>query len=66
MIKAQRYRTQEKNREEALQRLQQLIQDVAITQKKTHTDKTDTQLAETTSRQQEQTQPTEGAARQGY
>lgn len=34
VIKAQRYRTQEKNREEALQRLQQLIQSVAQVQKK--------------------------------
>ena len=34
VIKAQRYRTQEKNREEALQRLQQLIRSVAIVQKK--------------------------------
>jgi ribosome-associated protein len=34
VIKAQRYRTQEKNREEALQRLQQLIQSVAVAQKK--------------------------------
>jgi len=34
VIKAQRYRTQEKNREEALQRLQQLIRSVAVTPKK--------------------------------
>lgn len=34
VIKAQRYRTQEKNREEALHRLGQLIQSVAVTQKK--------------------------------
>ena len=34
IIKAQRYRSQEKNREEALGRLQQLIRDVAVTQKK--------------------------------
>ena len=34
VIKAQRHRTQEKNREEALQRLQQLIQSVAAVQKK--------------------------------
>jgi len=33
VIKAQQYRTQEKNREDALYRLQQLIQSVAITQK---------------------------------
>lgn len=34
VIKAQRYRTQEKNREEALERLQQMIQSVTVTQKK--------------------------------
>lgn len=34
VIKAQRFRTQEKNREEALQRLQQLVQSVARVQKK--------------------------------
>lgn len=34
IIKAQRYRTQEKNRDDALQRLQQLIRAVAVTQKK--------------------------------
>ncbi len=34
VIKAQCYRTQEKNREEALQRLQQLIRSVALVQKK--------------------------------
>lgn len=34
VIKAQRFRTQEKNREEALQRLQLLIQSVAQVQKK--------------------------------
>ena len=34
IIKAQQYRTQEKNREAALQRLQELIRSVAITQKK--------------------------------
>ena len=33
IIKAQQYRTQEKNREDALQRLQQLIKSVTITQK---------------------------------
>jgi ribosome-associated protein len=34
IIKAQQYRTQEKNRDAALQRLQELIRSVAITQKK--------------------------------
>jgi len=34
IIKAQRYRTQEKNRAEALERLQHLIKSVAIVQKK--------------------------------
>jgi ribosome-associated protein len=34
VIKAQRFRTQEKNREDALTRLQQLIQSVAVVQKK--------------------------------
>jgi len=34
IIKAQQYRSQEKNREAALQRLQELIRSVAITQKK--------------------------------
>ena len=34
IIKAQQFRTQEKNREDALQRLQQLIKSVAVTQKK--------------------------------
>lgn len=34
IIKAQRYRTQEKNREDALQRLQELVQSVAVTKKK--------------------------------
>ena len=34
VIKAQRFRTQEKNREDALQRLQELIRSVAATQKK--------------------------------
>ena len=34
IIKAQRYRTQEKNRVEALQRLQELIKSVAIVRKK--------------------------------
>ena len=34
IIKAQRYRTQEKNRLEALERLQQLIKSVAVVQKK--------------------------------
>lgn len=34
IIKAQQYRTQEKNREDALQRLQQLIRKAAIVQKK--------------------------------
>ena len=34
IIKAQRYRTQEKNRDDALQRLQALIQSVAVTKKK--------------------------------
>ena len=33
IIKAQRYRTQEKNREDALQRLQELIQSVAVVAK---------------------------------
>lgn len=34
IIKAQRYRTQEKNRTEALERLQELIKSVAVVQKK--------------------------------
>lgn len=34
IIKAQQYRTQEKNRDAALQRLQELIRSVAVTQKK--------------------------------
>ena len=34
IIKAQRYRTQEKNRDDALRRLQELIQGVAVTKKK--------------------------------
>lgn len=34
VIKAQRFRTQEKNRTEALERLQDLIKSVAVTQKK--------------------------------
>ncbi|MDH5190710.1 MAG: alternative ribosome rescue aminoacyl-tRNA hydrolase ArfB [Gammaproteobacteria bacterium] len=34
IIKAQRYRTQEKNREEALNRLQALVKSVAVTQKR--------------------------------
>ena len=34
IIKAQRYRTQEKNREDALQRLQALIKKAIVTQKK--------------------------------
>ena len=34
IIKAQQYRSQEKNRENALQRLQELIRSVAVTQKK--------------------------------
>ena len=34
IIKAQRYRTQEKNRSEALERLQDLIKSVAVVQKK--------------------------------
>ena len=34
IIKAQQYRTQEKNREDALSRLQSLIQSVAVTKKK--------------------------------
>lgn len=34
IIKAQRYRTQEKNREDALSRLKDLIQKVAVTPKK--------------------------------
>ncbi len=34
VIKAQRFRSQEKNREDALNRLRQLIQSVAVTQKK--------------------------------
>ena len=34
IIKAQQYRSQEKNRDAALQRLQELIRSVAITQKK--------------------------------
>jgi len=34
IIKAQRYRTQEKNRVEALQRLQELIKSVAVARKK--------------------------------
>jgi ribosome-associated protein len=33
VIKAQRFRTQEKNREDALQRLRELIRSVAVTQK---------------------------------
>lgn len=33
VIKAQRYRTQEKNREDALERLRELIRSVAVTQK---------------------------------
>lgn len=33
-IKAQRYRTQQKNRDDALERLQELIKSVAITRKK--------------------------------
>ncbi|MBC8379809.1 MAG: aminoacyl-tRNA hydrolase, partial [Planctomycetes bacterium] len=39
VIKAQQYRTQEKNKEEALDRLQALIQSVAITHKKRKTSK---------------------------
>ncbi|MGD2116788.1 MAG: alternative ribosome rescue aminoacyl-tRNA hydrolase ArfB [Chromatiales bacterium] len=34
IIKAQRFRTQEKNRDDALQRLQELIHSVAVVQKK--------------------------------
>jgi ribosome-associated protein len=34
VLKAQRYRTQEKNREDALERLRELIRSVAVTQKK--------------------------------
>ena len=34
VLKAQRFRTQEKNREDALERLKALIQSVAVTQKK--------------------------------
>jgi ribosome-associated protein len=34
VIKAQRYRTQEKNREDAFQRLAELIRDASVTQKK--------------------------------
>ena len=34
IIKAQQFRTQEKNRDDALQRLQQLIKSVAVTRKK--------------------------------
>jgi ribosome-associated protein len=34
IIKAQRYRTQEKNRAEALERLQEIIKSVAVVQKK--------------------------------
>jgi ribosome-associated protein len=34
VIKAQRFRTQEKNREDALNRLRELIRSVAVTQKK--------------------------------
>lgn len=34
VIKAQRYRSQEKNREAALERLQQLVRSVAVTRKK--------------------------------
>lgn len=34
VIKAQRYRTQEKNREEALSRLRELVRSVAVTRKK--------------------------------
>jgi len=34
IIKAQRYRSQEKNREEALERLRELIRSVAVTRKK--------------------------------
>ena len=34
IIKAQQYRTQEKNREDALQRLQELIRSVAVVRKK--------------------------------
>jgi ribosome-associated protein len=34
VIKAQRYRTQEKNREDALNRLAELIQSVNVSQKK--------------------------------
>ncbi len=34
VIKAQRFRTQEKNRDDALQRLRELIRSVAVTQKK--------------------------------
>lgn len=34
VIKAQRYRTQEQNREDALQRLRDLIRSVAVTQKR--------------------------------
>jgi len=33
IIKAQKFRTREKNRDDALERLQQLIQDVAVVQK---------------------------------
>jgi ribosome-associated protein len=33
IIKAQKFRTQEKNREDALERLQELIKDVAVVQK---------------------------------
>ena len=34
VIKAQRFRTQEKNREDALQRLQELVRSVSVVQKK--------------------------------
>ena len=34
VIKAQRYRSQEKNREEALERLRELVRSVAVTRKK--------------------------------
>ena len=39
IIKAQRFRTQEKNRSEALERLQELIKSVAVVQKKRITTK---------------------------
>ena len=65
IIKAQRYRSQEKNRDDALARLAELAQKRDRHTEEAHPDQADAQLGQKTYRGQDPARATEGLARQG-